>query len=139
MTNWLGAQQTAAGIQNQGVQNMLQGMGQLSNVQNNKMFDANQQNDTLTLTVPVGGGQNATYRVKAGETTFQPEILKEKYDLDKGGLFVIDFTASPPKVTQVKADLSKVLPKGRKFVQGDGPPALKQLRADVPEVEKLLK
>lgn len=43
MQNWLTAQQGAAGIGNQGVQNILSGMGQLGNVQNNKMFDANQQ------------------------------------------------------------------------------------------------
>lgn len=43
MQNWMGAQQTGAGLQNQGIQNMLGAMGQLGNVQNNKMFDANVQ------------------------------------------------------------------------------------------------
>jgi hypothetical protein len=98
-----------------------------------------QQNDNLTLKVPIGNSESAIYRVKAGDPDFRPEILKEKYDLDKGSLFVIDFSATPPKVTQVKVDLGKVFPKGRKFEQGDGPPALKHLRAEVPAVEKLLK
>jgi hypothetical protein len=43
MQNWLTSQMNAAGLQNQGIQNMLSGMGQLGNVQTNKVFDANQQ------------------------------------------------------------------------------------------------
>ena len=43
MQNWMGSQQAAAGLQNQGIQNQFGAMGQLGNVQANKMFDAQQQ------------------------------------------------------------------------------------------------
>ena len=43
MSNWLTAQGGAGQMANQGIQNQFNAMGQLGNVQNNKMFDANQQ------------------------------------------------------------------------------------------------
>jgi hypothetical protein len=41
--NWLGAQTGAAGLQQQGIQNMLSGLGGLGAAQANKMFDSTQQ------------------------------------------------------------------------------------------------
>ena len=43
MSNWLSAQGGAGTLANQGIQNQFGAMGQLGNVQNNKMFDATQQ------------------------------------------------------------------------------------------------
>lgn len=43
MQNWINAQQNAGALGSQNTQNLLSAMGQLGNVQNNKLFDANIQ------------------------------------------------------------------------------------------------
>jgi hypothetical protein len=98
-----------------------------------------QSNEDIDILIPAGNDTYCRYKFKEGKHEFRPEFQKKKYDLDEGTLFVIDHGAKPIKVEQIKVDLGKLFDAKGELTRKDLAAALKQLRADKPAIEALLK
>jgi hypothetical protein len=98
-----------------------------------------QSTEDIDILIPTGNDTYFRYKFKEGKHDFRPEFQKKMYDLGEGALFVIDHGAKPIKVEQIKVDLGKLFKAKGELKRRDLEAALKQLRADTPVVEAILK